>query len=1226
MDAPVLTLKRIDILGFKSFCNRERLRFSGRGVAAVVGPNGCGKSNICDAVNWVLGEQSAKSLRGSRMHDVIFNGTKHRAPAGLATVTLTLHLPSDTLPGVFGIGNTHGSGNGPPVTASGEVAVTRKLFRNGTSQYILNGKVVRLRDVQNLFLGTGLGPNHYAIIEQGQIGQFLNARSIDRRAFVEEAAGVTRYKVSRRLAQRRLASASQNLERVHDILAEIRRQATSLHRQARRAEKYERLQAEHRGALKRVFAYRFHRIEGGRVRLLEEVEAASARLSRLAGEADRLEAEFAEKRTREQSWQFQLEGAREKLAERRVEAERIRERVAQQSQAIARNAGREERSRRDLEAAGARLLRFEEAAAEERTKVKAQEAATVLLQGRLQEMSQEYADRKADLAEVFASKERCRRSLLENLNEIYRERASVAKLDQALGTHSGLLKQARGRQADASERLAPATEQLRRHQSMAEHLSARFGEETARCEALELDVKRRGAKLASLQESLSDQRGTLLLLDARKRSLTEALADRVHAGTAVEEILTVSREKRVHGFEPLGVLADFLEVDAGCERAVEQFLGEDLSYLVVCDWRQAGRGVELVRDEFGGRVAFLFGSEFESTPRQMDPGSDRVRPLAELVRLDLLRPGSRFGLPPKLSDGYMVESAEAARRLAGCNPNSYFLLPDGTWYHRNTVHVGRDDSCGPLVLKQQLRELGPQLNQGRKRLLSIESSIAVESEALRGAREALEKAWKHLRALKHEHSAAENSERRAALLVEDLRSTIAKAGEEKDRLISVRARTQRNREQSQARQSQLESEYARLEASEAEIARKSGDGQAELSRLENKKSALQAEAAALAERLRASIASSRLTDASVADHRNRIAESERQIERWMLESEQLAASNRELGARSEESEGRQGELQLRIEALSGDLNKSRATTMALVDSIREHRSRVEAVRRACSDKQVALARAQSDLEHVVRDCASELGEDVAEVAEAVPPESDSVELATAEQLARKIKARIRRLGPVNVLAQKEHAEIVQRQEFLEAHQQDLIEAIANTQVAIRKIDEESQERFEAAFHAINANFKQVFATLFEGGVGEMRLVELEAFDEAGIEVVAQPPGKRLQNVALLSGGEKSLTVMAILMATFLYKPSPFCILDEVDSQLDETNTVRLRRLLKRMAQETQFILITHSRTMMEAAETLYGVTMGEAGVSTLVSVRMNEFAAEDAVSRPTELASASARL
>ena len=1222
----MLTLKRIELLGFKSFCNKERLRFSGRGLAAVVGPNGCGKSNVCDAVNWVLGEQSAKSLRGSRMHDVIFNGTKHRAPAGLATVTLTLHAASDLLPGIFGGGRGNGSGQLPPAAVSGEISVSRKLFRNGTSQYILNGKVVRLRDIQSLFLGTGLGPNHYAIIEQGRIGRLLSARSLERRAFVEEAAGVTRYKVSRKFAERRLANASQNLERVHDILHEVRRQARSLRRQAGRAEKHERYVAERREALRKVFAYRFHRIEAGRARLDEEVAAASATLSKLARAAERTEAEFAEKRAREERWRLQLEVAREELAELRVEAERIRERVAQQSRTIARNVGREERARGDLKAAVDRLLRLEKAAAEERESAGALKAANALLRRKLRAKSDACAARKVELAEVLAAKERCRGLMLEKLNEFYGEKADIAKLDEAVGTHSGLLKQARSRQTGAMHRLAAATEQVERLQSVAEDLSERLGEETAWRDALDRDVKGRSAKLASLRESQADQRATLLLLEARKRSLAEALADRVRSGAAVKQVLAAGRSKAGPEFEPLGVLADFLEVENGCEQAVEQLLGEELSCLLVCDWRHAGRGVALVRDAFGGRASFLFGSEVEFAPRQMDPGSDRVTPLAELARLDLARPGLRLGLPPKLSDGYMVETADAARRLADRNPHAYFLLSDGTWHHRNLVHVGRDDASGPLVLKQQIRELDPQCNEGRVRLKAIEKGVAAESEALGRARENLEAARKHVRALEREHSAAENGVRRVARRIEDLRRTIVEAGAEMGRLGSVLARLQTRREESQARQSQLESEYADLEAAEARIESQSGDGRAELSRLESERSSLQAEAAALDERLRASAAASRRADAAAAEQRNRMAESERQVKRWRLESEQLAGSNRELEARGKASAERQGELRLRIDAVARDLSESRAATMALVESVREQRSRVEAMRRACSDKQVALARARSDLEHVVRDCASELGEDVTEVAEAVPLGSDSDALETAERKAREIKAKIQRLGPVNVLARKEHEEIARRQEFLETQRRDLVEAIGNTQLAIREIDKESQERFEAAFHAINANFKQVFATLFEGGVGEMRLVEVEAQDEAGIEIVAQPPGKRLQNVALLSGGEKSLTVMALLMATFLHKPSPFCILDEVDAQLDETNTVRLRRLLKRMAPETQFVLITHSKTMMEAAETLYGVTMGEAGVSKLVSVRMGDFAAEEPVPRPAAVASGAGAL
>lgn len=1202
----MLRLKQIELFGFKSFCNRERLRFSGRGVAAVVGPNGCGKSNICDAVNWVLGEQSAKSLRGSRMHDVIFNGTSKRQAAGLATVTLTLHDSEHTLELLFRGNKRPGAIEVPVAKKSDEIAVTRKLFRNGHSQYILNGKVVRLRDVRDLFLGTGLGPTHYAIIEQGRIGQLLSSRPLDRRAFVEEAAGVTRFKARRKLAELKLANASLNLERVHDILREVRRQANSLKRQAQRAERYDRYQALLREAQRVVFAGRFRRVAAERTRLQAEVEAARAGLRKVTGQTERMESEFAETREREQAWEARLEEAREKLSDLRIDTERKRERIEQQSRTAASNAARAQRANRDLESARARVRGLDEDTRDRRHKVASLEAATDALQRLLRSKALECATQKASVSEAIALQETCRSRLLKKLNRIFQERARLGKLDTALSSHSSRMDRARARRDDAAARLSRIEIDLERLRRQAKELGTQVQEQVLRRDDLRRAIAESGAELEALRKSAAEQGGDVSRLTARRDSIQEMLDHRDYTTDSVKEIFDASGRNRQRGFRPLGILADCLDVDSGYGKPVEQLLGEDLEYVVVADWEQAARGVGIVRDEFGGRAAFLVRSRVDLAGPGIVNGTDRAIPLVDHARIVAPAWDAAPGLPPKLCKGYFVESAAAAERLAATNPELYFLLPDGTWYHGNTVQAGRKASCGPLVLKQQLRELGPQLEQAERRFATLERRIKSAVAALRRKQADLEAVRECLQNREKEALAVEHGLRQNARLSSDLERARVEAVEEIDRAEAERDRSERLREETLANLARLDTEYAELEARADESANEAHDGGEALARLEEERTSLRTESAALGERLRASEAALRRAEALLGDHKRHMAESERRIERWREESDALVADNENLRGRIEKSERGQEKLRLQIRETVSQLNLSRAGTTALIEAVREQRERVETARRECSAKEIALVRAQSDLDHVVRDCDSELGESIAAVAARVPADLSADAEHRAQRQHRDIKKKIERLGPVNVLAREEYREVSLRQEFLETQQQDLVDAIANTRQAITEIDASSRERFDAAYRAINANFRNVFATLFEGGLGEMRLTDPGNTRESGIEIVAQPPGKRLQNVALLSGGEKSLTVMALLMATFRHKPSPFCILDEVDSQLDEANTVRLRRLLQEMAPETQFILITHSKTMMEGAETLFGVTMGEAGVSRLVSVRMAE--------------------
>ena len=1200
----MLRLKQIDIHGFKSFFNRERLRFAGNGIAAVVGPNGCGKSNICDAVNWVLGEQSAKSLRGSRMRDVIFSGTRTRAPAGLATVTLTLHDPDRALrPRRDGGPQLAGR---PAVGASGEIAVTRKLFSNGDSQYILNGKVVRLRDVQDLFLGTGLGPNHYAIIEQGRIGQLLSSRPLDRRSFVEEAACVTRYKNRRRLAELKLANASLNLERVHDILEEVRRQANSLKRQAERAQRYERYRAELREAQGVLFASRFRRAESERGRLETETAAARGALESESAETERMEAEFAAERERERECESRLDAGREKLSALRVETERLRERIDQQAGAVLQNSDRIERTRRDLDAAAAGASDLDRKVSRERSVIADLSAALDARRQRLDDKESECSRGESSMAEERAARDECRERMIEALAAISNARAQLGQVEETIAGHGRRLQEARRERAQAAERLKGAQARQARLVVDADGHRERLGETAAKCDSLRRSLAERTREIERLRSAEQDQRSAVSSLTARRDSLAEMLAHREYAAGAVKDIFDALDGLQDARFRPLGVLSDFLDVDNGYENAVEQLLGEDLECVVVDDWAQAGHGVRLVREDLESRAAFLVRSCPGLGVAGAVPAVQGAEPLSDHVRVSAPGASWDIGIVPKIRDAYLVDDAPAAERLAAAHPALYFVLPDGTWYRGNTVQAGRKTTKGPLVLKQQLRELAPRLQDAERQLEAAAGAIERAEHSDRADRVALEAATEELQGLEKNLLAVEHDLRQARRDAGDSARGLAVADGEIDAAETGAAAAEQRRKDFLAERSELEAAYEREEGLSARLAQDALADQQALARAQEERAALRSEVAGLEERRHASESALRRSESIRAEQRARSAHARSQIEQWGDENERLLASNADLERRVAAAAARQEELVSAIREDASRLRASRERTAALIEEVRNQRERVERSRQACTAKEVALVRVQSDLDHLASTCLADLGEPISEVVGSAPADLTPAELEDAENRHRQVKERIERLGPVNVLAREEYEQVTLRRDFLAAQEQDLLDSIRNTQQAIREIDTASREKFESAFAAINENFRRVFATLFGGGVGEMRLSEPDSKGEAGIDIVAQPPGKRLQNVALLSGGEKSLTVMALLMATFRYKPSPFCILDEVDSQLDEANTVRMRRLLQEMAPETQFVVITHSKTTMEVAETLYGVTMGEAGVSKLVSVRMAE--------------------
>ena len=758
--------------------------------------------------------------------------------------------------------------------------------------------------------------------------------------------------------------------------------------------------------------------------------------------------------------------------------------------------------------------------------------------------------------------------------------------------------------AAAGSGIAAATERREALLARSAKMSGELGELGGHRDALREAVERGMSSLASQRKAAEGQRAERSALAARRDSVQEVLQHRAYGAEAVKDIFDALERAPAEGFSPLGVLADFLEVDAGYERAAEQFLAEELEHVVVGDWAEAERGAQLVREEFGGRAAFLLVRREADAETHAPPELESAVPLTDHVRLAARGSGAVPALLPKLRDAFLVEDQATAERLARRHPDLYFVLADGTWYRGPVVQVGRKSSSGPLVLKQQLRELAPALQRAEQALAQAERDIESAEDAVRRDRGELETVTASLQNTEKEALAVQHEVGRFESVVADLERQAQEAAADIDRLEAKRSNAESARERASDDRAKIEGEYADARARSADFAEQAHARQIVLASLQEERTTLRAEAATMDERLRSGANSVRRAEAALAEERQRAKDLQDQIQRWADESRELAESNRTLEEQVVGAGKRRDVLQAQIRETSVSLKESRARTGALMEAIRDQRADVEEAREQCSAKEVALARLQSDIKHLESTCAAELDRPIAEIAETAPEALSDEELQEAEERHSAIRDKIDRLGPVNVLARREYEEVSERKLFLETQQQDLLDSIRNTREAIREIDTASRDRFEAAFEAINHNFRSVFATLFGGGIGELRLSDPADADASGIEIVAQPPGKRLQNIALLSGGEKSLTVMALLLATFRYQPSPFCVLDEVDSQLDEANTIRLRGLIQEMAPETQFIVITHSKTMMEVAEALYGVTMGEAGVSKLVSVRM----------------------
>jgi chromosome segregation protein len=1205
----LLKLRKVELQGFKSFCDRTELRFNGGGIAVVVGPNGCGKSNLSDAISWVLGEQSARSLRGARMEDVIFAGTKSRKPVGMASVTMVLvdplanALPPETDGKVHEIHSASGHSTVQhPGSKPGEISITRRLFRSGESEYLIDGRQARLRDIQDIFMGSGLGPESYAIIEQGRIGQILSSKPQDRRAVIEEAAGITKYKSRRRLAEAKLESSKQNLARVFDILEEVTRQVNSLKRQAAKARRYQELKGELEGQLRTVLSGRYVSLKAETERASTALEAASAQLKDLTVQATDNDAERQKAQEVFYALEARLTEARGQLAEMNVETERARGRLEAQvreASSIEQRMIRAEQETSDLEARAQQndteRTAFAQSVAELEQEM--QEVRTGLL-----EKNQARDAIQMRVREAERTIEASRTVILRLLGEASTIRNQIAQAD----TYLAGIERERTRVQKEEEVTAAEVERLA---GVKQQLSERIAQRQLELQSVTSDRRETEEGLAGrrkaqgdLRQQIDQLRAECSRLRAKRESIENILSHHSYTTESTKKLLSAIENGRAGQFRPEGVLADFIEVDPVWERAAEEFLHDELEYVVVQDWTQAEQSMNLLRGELEGRATFLVEGGPVTEEPTISQGLELPR-LSDQIRFTNGLSGQTRNLLPRLSGCYLASDREQARAMAEAYPDRYFLLADGQCYSGRMLTGGRKKASGPLVLKREMREHGAQLKEQERAL----EEKTREQEALQRETTALEAELERLRQLQ------QSSEKDAVSLDHDIRRTTEEINRSHSRISVARLELERlQREEERAHekraQNQVLVEQKDAERGDREVALDAmrdhlDAAQSESQRIGEEHSVLRARLAALEERHRGERAALARLETQLREMSARREQIAGEVARWGENRARILTENIELDQKLTALGEQIAAAERSVLELSEQEARHREALAAADEVLRDLRARIETGHAQRSEIEVELTRRQSELQFLDETSRKELNVAVAELE---TPEDTSAEvLQAAEASYQETKTKIENLGAVNPTAWEEFQEAQQRHDFLTAQRQDLLDSIRDTEKAIQEIDEYSKNRFTEAFQAINENFKQAFQTLFGGGSGEMRLTDETNINDSGIDIIASPPGKKLQNVLLLSGGEKALTALSLLMAIFKYQPSPFCVLDEVDAPLDEANIGRLTRLLTEMAIDTQFIVITHSKKTMEAAQAMYGVTMQEAGISKLVSVKFH---------------------
>ncbi|MEJ2008328.1 MAG: chromosome segregation protein SMC [Acidobacteriota bacterium] len=1234
----MLKLKRLELLGFKSFADRTRLEFQ-EGTVSVVGPNGCGKSNLSDAMNWVLGEQSARQLRGERMADVIFNGTGSRPPTGMAEVSLTLEDPeydgskeitekakpeaevdSADLPEGEAVATEQpAAGNRVAYKdylkdGSGQITVTRRLFRSGESEYLINGRASRLRDIQDLFMGTGLGPESYAIIEQGRIGQILSSKPSDRRLILEEAAGISKFKARKRAAELKLESSRGNLSRITDILEEVTKQVNSLKRQASKARRFRELQQEMLGRQKVTLASRLRILETQCQQLREEFEELGQSCSKEGRSLELLADEQKSNTARCEELESRLIFIRETLAGNELERQRLESRLEQIRQQIAALDSRSADAKQESEQVRARMESLEQEAA-----TRAEEHEALL---------QEQSAAQEEGARLLEKQERLGARIREA------ERA-VEQSRQALMASIGRASNLRNQLVQAEEMGLALDRQEARIASERESVEAERHQRSGELAALVQEHERFQAELAQLVESvtqtasaldqaqkeevaerrdLENLRRELSGMEARKQTLEESLARHAYSTDSVRRLLNGEFPANGHHFRPLGVLADFLEVSPGYEEIVEEFLKSELDCVVVEEHAEARSGIAILQTEGTGRSTFFVtradagGHIGSNGHHEISQEAGVVASLREMVRLE-----PRLGLNgdpplPSLGKAYLVEDTAAAERLAAGYPECHFVTRAGEHYHHRLVSGGRGSSAGPLALRRDFRDL-------ERRTVEVESDVQAREAKLaeiEGRVATLKESLARLTAARQE------SEKSSVVGSERLRQIQQVLARTHERLQVFHEESKRLEAERQALQSKQVAIRAQLEAEEAEKSRLEADIAASAEQVgaerqqfdQGAQTLAQAQArfSTLQERTRALGAERARLAAQAREMAERVDHLSRQMEGWAENQRQLGEEAEATRARDAELETTHTKLKEELQVVGDELQTARTRRDELRPQVEEARARFEAAREKRSEIEVALARADSNRDHHAEQCRESLQQEpealLAELTEEVFLVGEALE--AAEEEVRLLKKKIDNLGPLNMMALEELQEAEERYEFLESQRQDLLSSIEDTTQAIKEIDRLSRLQFMEAFKAINTNFAESFRTLFGGGIGQLRLTD-EDDPDSGLDIVAQPPGKRLQNILLLSGGEKALAALALLIAIFRFTPSPFCVLDEVDAPLDDTNVSRFTRLIRKMSSQTQFILITHNKTTMEIARAIYGVTMEEPGVSKLISVQLEEF-------------------
>ncbi|HUF43628.1 MAG TPA: chromosome segregation protein SMC [Verrucomicrobiae bacterium] len=1184
-----MRLKRLEMIGFKSFAQRTVIELN-PGITAIVGPNGCGKSNIVDALRWAMGEQSARHLRGQQMEDVVFNGSDSLPPTGMAEVSIVFD---------------NEDGRSPADYASfSEIMVTRRLFRSGESQYAINKSECRLKDVIELFLGTGVGSKAYSIVEQGKVDELVNSKPEDRRGLIEEAAGTSKYKSRKLVAEKKLERTQQNLLRVSDIVREIERQIRSMELQAKKAERFRAVKSDLK---EKELALSYLQRENHREVIAEQESQLAEMENRLAEylaalhakEAENesvrlalLEADKAIGQQQEAVYQLraQIQSDEQKCDFDKKDLAQLEQSEAETRAALAQLAARTNTLAQEIEELDKAAASFIQLSLFEETFLRDKETELETLQSRIRALHEELdrekealidaANRISNLNNDALAKEKRRAELAQ---ELARSREEGARTAASLAACES--------QQDETARALSACV----HASHERSLEA--AQLTASILSLNKIREEQEKRIAGLKEQIQEHRSRLISLEDLQKNY-EGCQEGVRA-----IMLKKQREAAPNGI--FGLVAEVLEAPEAYEKALTAVLGDRLQYVIVRGQEEGVEAIEYLKREATGRGSFIPVQLSRKQHRELPLGEAEV--VAPLLDMISVKEGYREVAEYLLSDVIIVRDLVSGLSL--WNRNGFYctlVTPEGEVVDPMGIVTGGNGASlegSILAQRRRIREIALALAELADKLPREE----FEMEGLRQDREQAETRKSLLVAelhrldiervrLEHENGAAAREQERlsrASQALIDAQNELGAALESlHDEIERCRSEAQRHVHEKAERERALAAKQ--LEFSELRQAVESAEAAVTQSRIRN---------AALGERrenTHVNLGNRRKLQQEAADEiaarRERISDIERrraEIERALVQTESALERNRAQSTNLEER-------------LQRDRQNYRAISMQLAgigEAIKEFRPLAEGCQEERSRIQLRLAEKRLHLQHLAETLREKYAVELQSLAADAAANGSSAEELVAE--IDELRGRLERMGEVNLAAIGEYEELTERYQFMTRQKQDLDKSIADLQLTIVKLNRICRLRFKENFELINEKFEAIFPRLFRGGKARLVLTDENDYLETGVEIVVQPPGKKLQSITLLSGGEKALTAVSLLFAIFLTKTSPFCFLDEVDAPLDDANLDRFNELIQEMSEHSQFILVTHNKKTMQAAEILYGVTMAEPGISKIVSVKMN---------------------